>query len=291
MKNNSRVLILGGSSQIGQEILFNQMYNYSDCYLTNSDECDITLSESINENIKKRKPHLIMNFAAYTGVDDAENEPEKAFAVNAEGCKNLAQICSEREIRLIHISTDYVFDGNINRAYSETDIANPLGVYGASKLAGENAIIRSGVKGAIIRTSWLYSAYNSNFVKTILRKASSENKLQVVDDQIGTPTWTADLAHMMYKLIQSNNFGKSLQLYHFSNEGVASWYDFACAVKEYAKLETIIHPVPTCSYPTICKRPIFTVLSKEKIKREIEIVVPHWRESLRKSMESSVKVD
>ena len=217
----------------------------------------------------KYKPNFCINAAAYTAVDKAESEPEKAFAINVTGAKNLAEVSKKFDTILLHISTDFVFDGNKNRPYLEQDLPNPTGVYGQTKLDGEKAIQEVWDKHYIIRTSWVYSQFGNNFMKTMLRLASERDTISVVNDQIGTPTNAVDLAEILVKIIltdnrqpTTDNFG----IYNFSNEGQCSWYDFAKKIFEINNIIINLLPIPTTSFPTPAKRPSFSVLDKSKIK-------------------------
>ena len=201
-----------------------------------------------------QKIDYCINCAAYTAVDKAETEVEKAFEINAQGAKNLALVCDEQGAVLIHVSTDFVFDGDKTEPYTETDIPKPISVYGASKLQGEVEIQKTLKKHFIIRTSWLYSEHGANFMKTMLRLAETRDEISVVSDQIGTPTYAGDLADVILKIITSNS--RSFGLYHYSNEGVASWYDFAKAIFEGSNLKIKTTPIKTEAYPTPAKRPV-----------------------------------
>jgi dTDP-4-dehydrorhamnose reductase len=231
---------------------------------------------------ERLKPDFCVNAAAYTAVDKAENEPEKAALINVTGAKNLAEICKAFNATLIHISTDFVFDGSKQSPYSETDATNPQGVYGQTKLLGERAIENTGGKYYIVRTSWLYSQFGANFMKTMLRLASERDSLNIVNDQIGTPTHAVDLAHAIAKIILSTKH--EYGLYHYSNEGVASWYDFAKKIFEINNVKIDVNPIPTSQFPTPAKRPAYSVLDKSKIKRVFGVSVRDWQTSLEKTV-------
>ena len=220
-----------------------------------------------------------INCAAYTAVDKAETEVEKAFEINAKGAKNLALVCNAQDAILIHISTDFVFDGNKTEPYTETDVPKPISVYGASKLQGEVEVQKTLKKHFIIRTSWLYSEHGANFMKTMLRLAEIRDEISVVSDQIGTPTYAGDLADVILKIIRSKqqNFG----LYHYSNEGVASWYDFAKAIFEASDLKVKTIPIKTEAYPTPAKRPVYSVMDKTKITSILGVETRNWQDSLK----------
>ena len=222
-------------------------------------------------------------------VEVLENLPVnnliKAYEINAQGAKNLAIVCSVQDAILIQISTDFVFDGEKTEPYTETDVAKPISVYGASKLEGEEEIKKTLETYFILRTSWLYSEYGTNFMKTMLKLAETRDEISVVSDQIGTPTYAGDLADVILKIITSNT--KSFGLYHYSNEGVASWYDFAKAIFEASNIEIKLNPIKTSAYPTPAKRPLFSVMEKTKIKETLNIEIPFWRESLKKAIASN----
>lgn len=247
-----------------------------------SKELDITDENSIQEAFNNGRVDYLVNCAAYTAVDKAETEKDKAFLVNAEGVRLLANACKEHNTTIIHISTDFVFDGNKSTPYLETDKPNPVNVYGASKLKGEQYIQGILEQYYIIRTSWVYSEYGNNFVRTMLRLANERNEISVVNDQIGSPTYAGDLANVILNLITSNT--NSYGLYHYSNEGVASWYDFAKAVFEESKIHIELMPIKTQDYQSLAKRPIFSVLDKYKVKNELKTQVPCWKDSLKKAI-------
>jgi len=244
-------------------------------------ELDITNLDSVRKILTRVKPDIVINCAAYTAVDKAEEEKEKAHAVNGLGTGNLAKICREIKARLIQISTDFVFDGKNNRPYVEEDETNPLGVYGASKLEGENLVRKALKDYIIIRTSWLYGIHGNNFVKTITRLAAERDELGIVFDQAGTPTYTVDLSHAIFNLITAEP-----GIYHFSNEGVCSWYDFAFEVEALLKkngrsLNLLnLKPILTQDYPTPAMRPPYSVMNKAKYKRITSESIPHWRNGL-----------
>ena len=221
-----------------------------------------------------------INCAAYTAVDKAETESEKAFEINAIGAKNLAHVCNDHGAVLIHVSTDFVFDGEKNEPYTETDAANPISVYGASKLQGEVEIQQALKEHFIIRTSWLYSEYGNNFMKTMLRLAETRDGISVVSDQIGTPTYAGDLAEIIIQIIniKTEKYG----IYHYSNEGVASWYEFAKEIFKLTENKIKVNPIPSIEYLTPAKRPQFSVLDKAKIKIDLQIKIPFWGDSLKK---------
>jgi len=240
-------------------------------------ETDITKLEDVRSFTGEFKPDVIINCAAYTDVDGCESNRETAFAVNGEGPKNLAMISAELKIPLIHFSTDYVFDGTAKKAYREDSPPAPLQVYGESKLQGENFIRECTDKFYIIRTSWLYGYNGKNFVDTIVSAAAQKDELKVVSDQIGSPTFTRDLAHIIRKfLFEKPEYG----IYHYTNEGSCSWYEFAKEIVRIKELNCRVAPVSTAEYKRPAARPRFSVLSKEKIKNELRIDIPHWTKAL-----------
>jgi dTDP-4-dehydrorhamnose reductase len=229
------------------------------------------------------QPQYCINCAAYTAVDKAESEPDMAMLVNGEAVGNLAAICKKYNTKLIHISTDYVFDGESETPYKEDDPTGPINTYGRSKLLGEQLCIKEDDEAIIIRTSWVYSAYGHNFVKTMMRLMSERNDINVVNDQIGSPTHAADLAKAILHIIDSGKWQSGI--YHYSNEGKISWYEFAVAIKELTKSNCIIHGIPTSAYPTPAKRPHFSLLNKSKIAATFHLNIPHWKVSLAKCIE------
>ena len=281
------VLVTGSNGQLASCIKDHaKQYDGLNFIYTDYEELDICNLNDLEEFFKtNQKIDYCINCAAYTAVDKAESEVEKAFEINATGPKNLAQVCSEFDTILIQISTDFVFDGEKTEPYTETDVAKPISVYGASKLEGEEEIKKTLETYFILRTSWLYSEYGTNFMKTMLKLAETRDEISVVSDQIGTPTYAGDLADVILKIITSNT--KSFGLYHYSNEGVASWYDFAKAIFEASNIEIKLNPIKTSAYPTPAKRPLFSVMEKTKIKETLNIEIPFWRESLKKAIASN----
>lgn len=279
------ILITGAKGQLGSEIreltqastLHTQYYNF---YFTDRDALDITDKKAIQEFIAKKSIKTIINCAAYTAVDRAEEDMENADRINHTAVKYLAQMAKEKGIKLIHISTDYVFDGKNYRPYVEEDSVNPNSVYGQTKTNGEKALLEINPKNAIIiRTSWIYSSYGANFVKTMLRLGKAKDTLNVIFDQVGTPTYAKDLAKAIFEILpQIKN--EKVEIYHYSNEGVLSWYDFAKEIMRMAKIECEIKPIETKEYPTPAIRPHFSLLNKTKIKKAFGITIPYWKDSL-----------
>lgn len=290
------VLVTGSSGQLGQSLQFiAPNYPQINFVFCDSKKLDITNLENCNQVFDQYKPNFCINAAAYTAVDKAESEPEKAFAINVTGAKNLAEVSKKFDTILLHISTDFVFDGNKKTPYLERDLPNPTGVYGQTKLDGEKAIQEVWEKHFIIRTSWVYSQFGNNFMKTMLRLASERDTISVVNDQIGTPTNAVDLAEILVKIIFHTERSRSANnsqlatfnfgIYNFSNEGQCSWYDFAKKIFEINNITINLLPIPTASFPTLAKRPSFSVLDKSKIKTVFGIEINNWEESLRNQSE------
>lgn len=278
------VLVTGASGQLGQAIQFlSDKYADIDFKFCSSSDLDITSLENCQLVFTKYKPDFCINAAAYTAVDKAESEPEKAHLINVVGAKNLAAVCKEFSTVLLHVSTDFIFDGTKKTPYLETDLPNPTGVYGQTKLDGEKAIQETFDHYFIIRTSWVYSQFGANFMKTMLRLASERDSLSVVNDQIGTPTNAVDLAKALLEIIKSNN--NSFGIYNFSNEGQCSWYDFAKKIFEINNISINLQAIPSTSFPTPAKRPAYSVLDKSKIKDVFGFEVNNWEESLKKQSE------
>ena len=273
------ILVTGANSQLAKCIkdLERNYPNYSFVF-ANTSELNITDFLNVSTFFKSHNFDWCINCAAYTAVDLAESEIDKAYNVNADGVKNIAILCEKYNTQLIHISTDFVFDGNQSYAYKEEHITNPLNVYGKSKLKGEEEIISNLKSYYIIRTSWLYSEYGSNFLKTMLRLSDKKKEINVVEDQIGTPTYAKDLAQLIMSIININN--SKYGIYNYSNEGIASWYDFAKAIFNINKKTITVNPIPSINYPTPAKRPRFSVLNKTKVKDTFNVEIPYWRDSL-----------
>ena len=280
------VLVTGSNGQLASCIkdLACQYENLNFIY-TDYQELDICDLKQVNAFFKSDpKIDYCINCAAYTAVDKAESDADKAFEINATGAKNLAIACHEFDAVLIQISTDFVFDGEKREPYVETDIPNPISVYGASKLQGEVEVKQQLEQYFIFRTSWLYSEHGSNFMKTMLRLAETRDEISVVSDQTGTPTYAGDLAKMILNIVSSKN--TNFGLYHYSNEGMVSWYDFAKAIFEVSAIEIKLNPIKTVDYPTPAKRPAYSVLSLEKTKKIFNITPPKWELGLKKAIEN-----
>lgn len=275
-----KILVTGANGQLGSELKDILGANNEQVLYTDVAQLDITKLDLVRAFIKEHKVTDIINCAAYTAVDKAETDQDIAYMVNCIAPKNLATVAAEENCRLIHVSTDYVFSGEACTPYVESDPTSPLGVYGRTKLAGEEAVTDSGCDSVIIRTSWLYSAYGNNFVKTMMRLGKERDQLNVVFDQVGTPTYAGDLAAAIVKLIQSEELVDVSGLYHFSNEGVCSWYDFAQEIMDQENIACNVQPILSSQYPTPVRRPSFSVLDKAKIKKDFNITIPYWKHSL-----------
>lgn len=290
------VLVTGANGQLGQSIQFiANKYPKIHFVYTDYQEMDITNIESCHTVFAKYKPQFCINTAAYTAVDKAESEAEKAHLINAVGAENLAKACKEFDTILLHISTDFIFSGEnrvtssgVEMPYLETDIPNPKSVYGKTKLDGELAIQKNWEKHFIVRTSWVYSQFANNFMKTMLRLASERDSLSVVNDQIGTPTNAVDLAEVLVSIIEycQTEPVEVFGIYHFSNEDQCSWYEFAKEIFAQKNISIDLKPIPTSAYPTPAKRPEYSVLDKTKIKEVFDLEIKNWKESLNSCLEN-----
>ena len=281
-----KVLITGAKGQLGTEIkALASDYNKLEFVFTDLPGLDICDEKAINDFFKVQKIGVVINCAAYTAVDKAEENNEAAELVNSIGISNIVKALENVKGKLIHISTDYVFNGNNSEPYKESDPVSPIGVYAETKRAGEIAVINSNIDAIVIRTSWLYSIYGNNFIKTMLRLGREKKSLNVISDQIGTPTHASDLAKTCLDILsKSKRLSRKGNVYHYSNEGVASWYDFAISIMDLAGLNCKVKPIETKDYPTLAKRPHYSVLNKTKIKEDFKIEIPHWRESLKQCL-------
>ena len=278
--NIYNVLVTGSSGQVGNEIkAISSDYSYN-FFFTDRNNIDITSKDSIKEFCKTNNINVIINCAAYTAVDKAQSDEINADLINRKAVKKLALVSQELNIKLIHISTDYVFDGKNFKPYCEEFQTNPQSIYGKTKLDGENEMRDINPKNSIIiRTSWIYSYYGNNFVKTMLRLGKEKEELGVIFDQVGTPTYAKDLAITILDIVPQIENSK-VEIYNYSNEGVLSWYDFAKEIMKMAKLNCKINPIETYQYPTPAKRPHFSLLNKNKIKTTFNIEIPYWKDGL-----------
>ena len=283
------ILLIGNTGQLGQQ-LQQTLTPYPNVIAVARPTIDLTQPDNLRQLIREVQPQVVINAAAYTAVDKAESEPQAAKAVNVIAPGILAQETEKLGAFLIHFSTDYVFDGCQSHPYQETDKTNPLSVYGESKLGGELAIRYNGDNHIIFRTSWVYGTYGNNFVKTMLKLGSEREEIRVVTDQIGSPTWTGDLANAVAELLPHLKRPDIPGTYHYTNSGVASWYDFAVAIFEEAqhlgfslKVQRVT-PITTADYPTAAQRPAYSVISCAKISKVLETHPPHWRQGLRKML-------
>ena len=297
-----KILVTGKNGQLGSELQKTCPSNV-ELICFGSKELDISNAEQVNELLITHSPDIVINAAAYTAVDKAETDSDQAYAVNNLGAANLANTCKHINARLIHISTDFVFDGTSTMPYTASDATNPLGVYGASKLAGEQAINEIlGSQATIVRTAWVYSFFGNNFVKTMLRLMAEKEQLGIVGDQVGTPTWAAGLANMLWALVakasseQVLNTENTATILNWTDAGVASWYDFAVAIQELAIEQGLlaksipISAIPAASYPTPAKRPAFSVLNKAQAEEISGVKTVHWRTQL-KAMLTELKLN
>lgn len=275
-----KILVVGGNGQLGNCLrkIEPQFENKFEFLFTDSSILDITNEDQIIECFENFKPKYCVNASAYTAVDLAEKESEKAFAVNAYGVANLAQACEDFDATFIHVSTDYVFDGETNLCYSEDDFTNPIGVYGETKLKGEELALDIHAKTIILRTSWLYSEFNKNFVKTMLNLFSQKDKLGIVSDQFGQPTNANDLAEAIMQIIETPN--KKFGIYHFSNYPETTWFNFAQKIADFSESHIKLNELTTEEYPTTAKRPKRSTLCLDKIEKDYHIEPKHWENSL-----------
>lgn len=275
----SKILVTGAHGQLGMELNFlSSLLETHEFVFVSHADFDITDEPFVTRYIASGNFTEVINCAAYTAVDKAESERDMAYKVNATGAANLAKACRQYGVKFIHFSTDFVFDGTHSVPYTEDDTTAPLSVYGASKLEGEKLVLQHNPDALIIRTSWVYSSFGNNFVKTILRLCRERESLNVIFDQVGTPTYARDLAATVISIIKQQQWSPGI--YNYSNEGVTSWYDFAIAIRDMAGLTTRIAPIETSQYPTPATRPKYSVLNKKKIKAAYALDIPYWRDSL-----------
>lgn len=274
-----KILITGANGQLGTELheILEREFPGQTLY-TDVQELDLTNAKAVDSYVANNEITHIVNCAAYTAVDRAEEEKMLCAAVNTDAVKNLAMAADANGAKIIHISTDYVFDGTNHRPYRESDKVNPISQYGTTKRKGETLLLALAPQAIIIRTAWLYSAHGNNFVKTMLRLSDSQPEIKVVCDQIGTPTFARDLARAVVKVLQSHQWVPGI--YHFTDEGAASWYDFAKAIFRIAGKDVKVTPIPTEDYPTPASRPSYSILDRTRIKATYGIEIPHWEEAL-----------
>ncbi|SFD73029.1 dTDP-4-dehydrorhamnose reductase [Flavobacterium phragmitis] len=276
-----KILVTGAKGQLGSELLV-LASSYSNYEWIFADRTKVALDdlELLQSQLREIKPDIIFNCGAYTAVDKAESERDLAFKINHLAVELIAKYAKENNVKLIHISTDYVFDGFSSIALDEEAETNPINVYGESKLAGEVACLRENPDSIVIRTSWVYSKFGNNFVKTMQRLMREKEEINVVNDQIGSPTYAADLAQAMIDIVQSSEWFPGI--YNYSNEGEISWFDFAVSIKELGDYNCKIGGIPSSSYPTPAKRPSFSLLNKDKIKKTYNLDIPYYKKSLKK---------
>jgi dTDP-4-dehydrorhamnose reductase len=280
MNKTLNILVTGSNGQLGSEIKeLSSNYEYK-FFFTSKEELDISDKNDIKNFCELNNINTIINCAAYTAVDKAEEDEKLADKINRKAVKKLSKLSLEKDIKLIHISTDYVFDGRAYKPYIESYQTNPNSVYGQTKLDGEKEMIRINPKNSIIiRTSWVYSSSGNNFVKTMLKLGHMKDSLGVIFDQVGTPTYARDLAKTILDILPKIE-NKKVEIYNYSNEGVLSWYDFAKEIMKMAKIDCTINPIETYQYPTPAKRPHFSLLNKSKIKNKFNVEIPYWKDSL-----------
>lgn len=280
-----RILVTGANGQLGQSIKeVSFKYDHLDFTFVTRSELDITNANLVKNYFEENKFDAVVNCAAYTAVDSAETDIDNARLVNATATKNLAEVTANVNIPFIHISTDYVFDGTVSTPRLESDQVNPIGVYGQTKLEGEQLALDTNPKTIIIRTAWVYSKYGKNFVKTMLWLFNEKEEIGVINDQIGSPTNAVDLADTIAKILTHENLVYGI--YNYSNEGECSWFDFASKIKELTNSDIKINAIPTTAYPTPAKRPAYSLLDKTKIKETYEIDIPNWEDSLAKELKA-----
>lgn len=276
-----KILVTGANGQLGSELsVLSARYLQYEWFFADRKQITLDNLEVLEKQLNDIRPEIILNCGAYTAVDKAESEKETAFTVNCSAVELIAKYAFKNNIKLIHISTDYVFDGSSSVALNEEAETNPINIYGASKRAGEIACLTENLNSIIIRTSWVYSKFGNNFVKTMKRLMQEKESINVVNDQIGSPTYAADLAQAMLDILESSNWKPGI--YNYSNEGEISWYEFALSIKELGGYSCNVGGIPSASYPTPAKRPEFSLLDKKKIKTIYNIDVPHYKESLKK---------
>ena len=285
MAENKTILVTGANGQLGSEmqVLTIAYPNYNFLFVT-KDKLAIDDEEAIKQYFLDHKIDYCVNCAAYTAVDKAETEVEKALLINGTAVGNLAAICKLNNTQFIHISTDYVFDGTATSPYKEDNVVSPVNSYGATKLKGEELALHNNPASIIIRTSWVYSSFGNNFVKTMLRLMKEREQISVVSDQVGCPTYAADLAGAIMQIITTKNIEEQAGIYNYSNAGVINWHQFAVSIKELTNSKCLVNPIPSSQYPTPAKRPAYSVLDTSKIQKNFNIQIPEWKDSLQKCL-------
>jgi len=280
------ILVTGANGQLANELkVLSSGFPQYQFLFTTKEELPIENTEALTSFFQKNKIDYCINCAAYTAVDKAETEKEKAFLINADAVRELATVCLNYQTKFIHISTDYVYDGSVHDPLKEENPVGPINIYGASKLKGEELALQKNPSSLIIRTSWVYSSFGNNFVKTMMRLFKEKSEISVINDQFGSPTYAADLAGVIMKLIEETEQGKSFSgIVNYSNSGVTTWYEFAQEIKSLVNSNCKINPIPTSAYPTPAKRPLYSVLDTSKIKGLLQISIPDWQESLKKCL-------
>jgi dTDP-4-dehydrorhamnose reductase len=280
------ILVTGAGGQLGKEfaVLAPSFTDYKILFVT-KEQLPIDDFDAVNTYIKNNNINCCINCAAYTAVDKAETEIEKTFLINATAAGNLAAACKQHSALFIHFSTDYVFNGNGAQPYKETDAVYPVNIYGQSKLKGEELVMQNNSASIIIRTSWVYSQFGNNFVKTMLRLMKEKQSINVVNDQFGSPTYAADLAKAVMQIIINTDEKNTGGIYHYCNEGIITWYDFAVAIKKLTGSNCAVNPVPSSQYPTPAKRPHCSLLDTTLIKKTFGLIIPYWKESLQQCLQ------
>lgn len=273
------ILVTGSNGQLGNEIrVASEAYNLFNYLFTDVAELDICNKQALEDFVRQHDVHTIVNCAAYTAVDKAEDDVDLCYRINRDAVRNIAQVAAMHNLKVVHVSTDYVFDGTSCIPVTENMPTAALGVYGKSKLEGENELLTICPTAVVVRTSWLYSSFGANFVKTMIKLGSERDVLNVIFDQVGTPTYAADLAQAILQMLSAKNFVPGV--YHYSNEGVCSWYDFTINIHRLAGVSCRVNPIETKDYPTRTPRPHYSVLNKAKIKSVYGIEIPYWQDSL-----------